>query len=829
MIYRLRVFNESPQLLVKTVKPKIAVIPFVLSICMSLGAAAQTPVPPASSIKPLSAQRVQNAKMSEEFIWTADGGLKLAHAPAEKNSFWAAPFKMQQDGIVRATFNLGSHPDFSLLFRADFPNVVAEVSGYSVSIHRTDVQIHRWETGYPQPVIYSTKVKLPKVIDILITLKGPHFDIEIRDHATQKVIHTMAGDDASLRGNEIGYRVNKKQGKDTGLIALDFVAGEKYKGKWPSLGDPDAYLRQQPVVYVVVPEGTKSDKLKSCKAVSNAGIDHYTVYRCSHSAMMSIVDEMRRLPDGWFWSEPRNSFVDSEYRKAAPDLGCKVPMRCDEKQPVLPNRSTKDAAMIQAYIDNYGVECRKRDAHARIENIGTTWMGHEIRAVVLSNKAPDSVMPRVHFNGSHHGVELLATDFAFDVLEQLCETQDSETIRRYRKILDDVEVWVIPTVNLDGVDLYYHVSDHLGRKNGRGVFKKSSNERKWPAKTGLAADVYGYNRYRPNDIRVGGGVDINRNYPLHWGATGELSSSEHPRNYWYRGTAPASEPEIQSMMNMFHLTQFVSSISFHTVSTRILSPYSIDALQNPPHEKDQAWQLALKMAESAGMQANGKFYQVVKNLYSVDGTDQDWFRMVAGTTAYLIEGSMHNPTGAKRLEAIEKNRPAWQTFLDAAPASTIVRVRDESGQPLIAEVTYSDVPALNHEHWLTRCEDGTHAMLCFGTRQITVTLMDGTSQTKSASCGAHPTIIDFTFERPKDYSLEAASCASGMCENLYSVDTLCALRNNTCPSLPAQRYCLIDDTCVSAGTTKDLGVFRAFGTLRCDPRENNRYWILVEP
>ena len=785
--------------------------------------------PAAPAIKPLDAKNTQGARTHEDFVWTAEGGLRLAHAPTGKNGFWAAPFGMHGDGVVRATVNLGSHPDFSLLFRATFPQKVAEVSGYSLSVHRSDVQIHRWEDGYAQPVVYGTKVKMPKVIDILVTLKGPHFDIEIRDHATQKVLHTVSSDDASLRGTEIGYRVHKKQGKDTGLMALDFVAGEKYKGKWPSLGDPDAYLRQQPVVYVVVPEGTPSKNLKSCKKVSNAGIDKYDVYRCSHSGMMSLVDDARRLPDGWFWSEPRNSFVDGEYRKAVADLGCKMPMRCDESQPVMPNRSTKDAAMIQAYIDNYGVECRKRYAHARIETVGSTWMGHPIRAVVLSNKSPDAVMPRVHFNGSHHGVELLATDFAFDVLEQLCETQDPDDIMRYKKILDDVEVWVIPTVNLDGVDLYYHVSDHLGRKNGRGVFKKSVNDRPWPGRTGLAQPQYGYNRYRPNDIRVGGGVDINRNYPLHWGATGELSSSEHPRDYWYRGTAPASEPEIQSMMNMFQHTQFVSSISFHTVSTRILSPYSIDALQNPPHEKDQAWQLALKMAESAGMQANGKYYLVVKNLYSVDGTDQDWFRMAEGTTAYLIEGSLHNPSGAKRLEAIAKNRPAWQTFLDAAPASTIVRVQDESGQPLIAEVSYSDVPALNNEHWLTRCDDGTHAMLCFGSRKVTVTLMDGSTQTKTVGCGAHPTVVDFTFQRPQNYSLEAASCASGMCESLYSVDTLCALRSNTCPSVPAQRYCYIDDKCIPAGTTKDLGVFRALGTLRCDPRENNRYWILDEP
>ena len=782
--------------------------------------------PPASKpIQALNSARIDGARMHESFEWTAQGGLKLSASPTSKNGFWAAPFDGGLDGDVRATVNLGVHPDFSLLFRATFPQKVAEVSGYSVSIHRSDVQIHRWEDGYAQPVIYSTKVKLPKIVDIIVHLNGPHFDVEIRDHASQKVVHTMASDDGSQRGTAVGYRVNKKQGRDTGLMALDFVPGKPFAGDWPPFMDPDAYIRQQPVIYVVVPDQTPGSKLSSCKKLSYSGIAQHSVYRCGHSAMMSLVDKSRHLPDGWFWSEPRNSFSDNEYRQYAHELECAVPMRCDAKKPIGPNRSTKDAAMIQAYIDNYGTECRKRYQHARIEKIGTTWMGHEMRAIVLSNRAPDEVMPRVHFNGSHHGVELLATDFAFDVLEQLCESTDPEATRHYKKLLDDVEVWVIPTVNLDGVDLYYHVSDHLGRKNGRGVFRQSSNGRAWPAKAGITGAQYGYNRYRPNDIRVGAGVDINRNYPLHWGATGEKSSSEHPRNYWYRGTAAGSEPEIQSMMTMFQHTQFVSSVSFHTVSTKILSPYSIDALQNPPHEQDQAWQLALKMAENAGVQANGREYTVVKNLYSVDGTDQDWFRMVEGTTAYLIEGALHNPSSQKRLDAIEKNRGAWQAFLDAAPSSTILRVRDTAGNPLIAEVSYSDVPALNGEHWMTRCQDGTHAMLCFGSRKVTVSVM-GETQTQSVSCGAHPTIVDFTFERPANYSLETASCSTGLCDTLYSVDAICDLRNNMCPSLPAQRYCLIDDVCVPAGTTRDLGIFRALGTLRCDPRENNRYWVL---
>ena len=475
-------------------------------------------------------------------------------------------------------------------------------------------------------------------------------------------------------------------------------------------------------------------------------------------------------------------------------------------------------------IDNYAEICKKNVKNVRVETIGKSWMGHDIRAVVLSDMPDDKYKPRVLLNAAHHGIEMLATDFAFDVLEYICENTNKSDYIHYT-LLHQMELWVIPAVNMDGIDLYFHVSDHLGRKNGHGVFQHSKKRNHWPAKIGPARSDEGYYRYLPNEIDVGAGVDVNRNYPLHFGATGELSSSARRRDYWYRGAYAASEPEIQSMMNLFHTEQFVGSISFHTVSTRILSPYSINALQNPPHDKDPSWQLALKMAEAAGEQANGKNYEVVKNLYSVDGTDQDWFRMVSGTTAYLIEGALHNPTGEKRRDAVEKNRNAWLEFLEGMRHVTITHVHDTEGNPLIAEVSYSDMPALNNEHWFTRCQDGTHTMYCTGKRDITVTLYDGQTQTKTIKCSATPNHIEFIFEKPEDYQLEKAACSTGLCESLMSVDALCNYKNNTCPSLPAQQYCYVESTCIPDGYRVNLGFF---GSYLCDSREDNRHMIKLD-
>ncbi len=783
-----------------------------LMACMPAFAQDVPEVESASSIRLLNEDLSKGSRSSEKWKWTADAGLKATSFRNASDAFWVAKDKTAYDGSLRFRLKVGKRPDSSVFFRASFPNDPTKVTGYSVSFDRNYVEINRWDDGYPQTIGSRHKVsKLPEFYEVFISMKGTILKIDIQDGKTHKSIKTFSLDDARYHGTETGYRIHRKQDKTSALLGYDFKASSTQSEPIPS--HPDAYLGHQISAWLFVP----SDKvdstpgLNSCKKVLNAGIKNYQVYKCSHAVMLSLVDANRRFPEGYYWSESRQAFEDSEYRKAALDLNCKVPMHCDASKPLDPNRSAKDADMVAAFLDEYENVCRNKIRHVRMETIGRSYLGHPIRALVLSNAEDPEFVPKVLFNGAHHGMELLATDMTFDILEQLCEAEDR---KNYDDILKNVEVWLIPLVNYDGNDLFFHVSNHYGRKNGRFVFSTLRKNNPFPQKTGSKSSHSAYYLYHPNNVSRATGVDINRNYPLQWGATGEKASSSNPRHYWYRGTAPGSEPEIQSMMNLFHAEQFVSSISFHTVSTRILSPYSIDALQNPPHEVDNAWQLALKMAAAAGVQSSGKPYEVVKNLYSVDGTDQDWFRMISGTYAYLIEGSLHNPTGAKRRDALLRTRPTWEVFLAASQQAVRVSVRDREGNPLMAEVRYSDEPRLNNEKWLTRY-DGTHTMLCFHDQDITATIADGTSQTKSVQCKqnglAH---VEFVFDHPAND--DPFQFMDEKYRSLMGVDATCDMINGTAPHLPANRYCYIDGKCIPAGQKSDKR--------RCDPIENNRGW-----
>src|SRR5690606_35671994 len=113
----------------------------------------------------------------------------------------------------------------------------------------------------------------------------------------------------------------------------------------------------------------------------------------------------------------------------------------------------------------------------------------------------------------------------------------------------------------------------------------------------------------------------------------ETGSSSKIHNRYYRGPAPASEPETQAMMRLAQSERFAGSISFHTGTLAILAPYTIPRVKNPT--PNEAWTVAEQIAKEITGHPEG-LVPVKKNLYAVDGTDQDWFRNTHGTLALLV-------------------------------------------------------------------------------------------------------------------------------------------------------------------------------------------------
>ncbi len=161
------------------------------------------------------------------------------------------------------------------------------------------------------------------------------------------------------------------------------------------------------------------------------------------------------------------------------------------------------------------------------------------------------------------------------------------------------------------------------------------------------------------------------------------------------------------MMKLAKQERFAAALTFHTGTVKLLVPYTINGVSNPkPHI---AWSVASKLIEGMEDHPQEKEWVVAKNLYPVDGTDQDWHYHTNGTLALLVEGARRNPRNGEERRAIIQNvRPITTRLLDRLRQGPTVhgRVVDAKGRPVEAEVRVAGVRLKANERWLTRCHDG---------------------------------------------------------------------------------------------------------------------------
>ncbi len=357
-----------------------------------------------------------------------------------------------------------------------------------------------------------------------------------------------------------------------------------------------------------------------------------------------------------------------------PELGCDSDMAA--KAPKFKPHLTADAVKVERILHHY--RCRYPQL-TRLVRLGKTHMGRAVHALVIGRPAQlNHSKPSVYLNGGHHGNELMSINFVLDAIDTLLTSSgDPETER----LLDQLVIYAVPLVNPDGNWLALR-EKKAGRKNGRdtnGDGERDASE----------------------------GVDLNRNYPFRFNHLGEVGSSSNHRSHNYRGPSPGSEPETQMMMRLAHSEHFAASISYHVGTIAVLAPYTIDRVSSP--RPNEAWSVGALVAKSVRGHPEGRI-GVQRNLYPVDGTDQDWLRATHGTLALLIEGVRlrRGPPGQKR--AIEAVRETWKTlfkrYLDGP--SLHGRVLDATGRPLVAQVSIDEVVLREGEKWMSRCRDGRY-------------------------------------------------------------------------------------------------------------------------
>lgn len=608
--------------------------------------------------------------------WTDEHhALALSARAPNRDAVWLAPDRLG-DGLVRLRVELDGKVDFSLLLRASAPEPDLELLGaYGVSLAGDRVRLDRWDRGLAFPLTPAVKVAglggKRRRVEIVALLLGPQISVQVYDGGSFELLASVSARDDGYAAGQLGVRGGPRQAtghRFTLLSAMSLGTGPIAPAPPGSQG-PYGGLR----FYFIDEAGQELLPAELRRRIQRLPVegqgselalllDPAEAERLRRTGV-AIVAERADLP----WSA-----TDPEFRARVgkPPEQTANGFRLDA--------SYKDPGMVEGLLRGYA---ERFPAIVALREIGRTHGGRPVLALKISDHPErDEDEPAVFFNGAHHGSELMAIEYALDVVQHLVEGYRGDpAVRRY---VDELEIWCVPLVNPDGNHYYMHRSRAAGRKNGRDVDGDGA-------------------------LSVWDGVDLNRNYPFQWGALGELGSRSFYSDGRYRGAAPGSEPEVAAVMALAGERRFAASVSFHTYATAVLSPYTIDGVSNP--SRDDAWPLAERMVAAAPPQPGGRAYRVKQKLYPVDGTDQDWHRHTHGTLAFLVEGSHHNPREPElRGEALRATRPVWLALLDHVLDGPGVsgHVRDTNGAPVEVEVVVEEVQPQHGERWTSRPRDG---------------------------------------------------------------------------------------------------------------------------
>jgi murein tripeptide amidase MpaA len=221
--------------------------------------------------------------------------------------------------------------------------------------------------------------------------------------------------------------------------------------------------------------------------------------------------------------------------------------------------------------------------------IGTTIEGRPIYAVKISdNPNVNENEPQVQFNALIHAREPQAMMTIMYYMYYLLENYGTNPEVTY--LVNNREIYFIPCINPDGYE--YNRSTN---PNGGGMWRKNRR------------------------LNSGGsyGVDLNRNFAYMWGINNTGSSGD-PTSETYRGTAPFSEPETQTIRNFTNSKNFKTTLNYHTYSNLLLYPWGY--VNQPTPDNNIFVEYSTDMVAFNGYE-NG---QPPVILYDVNGSADDW-------------------------------------------------------------------------------------------------------------------------------------------------------------------------------------------------------------
>ncbi len=326
-----------------------------------------------------------------------------------------------------------------------------------------------------------------------------------------------------------------------------------------------------------------------------------------------------------------------------------------------------------------------------VDSIGVTHTDNlPIWAVKLSdNVTDDEDEPAVLYVGQCHAEEVLGNEIVMYMIKDIL---DHRMMQPYAYWLQYLEVWFIPTINPEGLQVVMDGLDTAYRKN-----KTDCNE------NGTFLENIDYEVGPGNDED---GVDPNRNYAFNWihGDTLWCPYGEETYDY-YRGPYPFSEGGTQAVRDLASQQHFLYSINWHSSRTGNFSEQLFYPYQWTDTKKAVDFEYNKLIGETvAGLivretpTGSQQYYEPSPSM-NHKGSAHEWFYQAHGTVQLLIECGTNNLQPAAPLvdDTCQRNSVGAYWLLNKAlgaqvdsPMITGHITSASTGQPLVAEVVVEE-------------------------------------------------------------------------------------------------------------------------------------------
>jgi hypothetical protein len=238
------------------------------------------------------------------------------------------------------------------------------------------------------------------------------------------------------------------------------------------------------------------------------------------------------------------------------------------------------------------------------------------------NPTLDEDEPALLFTGQCHAEEILGVEITMGLIDSLLHGFDNFN-SHIGAILQNLEVWIVPTYNPEGLRVVHDGLDVTYRKNktdnnGNGSFDFVE---------GIGFDI--------------DGVDFNRNYDFNWifGDAYEVGDYDY-----YRGPAPFSESETRAIADLAKQEKFLLSVAYHSARSGtpeiIYYSWEWEATKNPP-DIEIMRSLAETLSQRVINESGDGNYAVTPGK-TPRGNAHDWFYTQTGAIQFLVEVGTNN-------------------------------------------------------------------------------------------------------------------------------------------------------------------------------------------